>query len=336
MYYDAEGNLKELTNELAGEDIKVTGKWDTADGTAPTDAGNYTYSLMYAGKDGVYASSESGIPVEITPMELTIEPALADAGATTLTVPEALTMPEVLSKVTYKVLHKKADGTFEDVKETVKGKHIWGASVSSGKSQIYEPLFTLQVSEDNGATWTDIDANNTTYQLQKDMKYRITYTGKKAVFNANGSIGTSYRDVWDINDNYYGNINGVDSNYHTSETLAAGKELAVTVTEGTKAVIDVTPLIKDGEGAKKIADLKPKQYDGVAIYPSRSAYKNQVKLKGADGKAIRTEQREFTYTWYEYSGSYDSDAGKGSVIGLQRRSPRKTGHLRIMIGIRLP
>lgn len=331
MYSATDGTPKELTKEIAGEDIKVTGKWDTDDGKAPTNAGTYTYSLMYAGKDGVYGSSESWITVVIKPMELTIEPVLADASATALTVPEEMTMPEVLSKVTYKVMHKKADGTFEDVKETVKAKHIWGTSYSdSGKSQIYEPLFTLQESEDNGASWQTIDANARNHALTKDYKYRIAFRGRKAVFNADGSYngGNYYKDVIeDINSNYKnGTINGVDPNYHTNNP-EAGKELAVTVTPGTKAEIDVTPLIKDGEGANTIAELKPKQYDGVAIYPSRSAYKNQVKLKGADGAVIRTEQREFTYTWYRYGGSYDSETNKRYRDRIQAQIDEKAGNI---------
>lgn len=327
MYSDTDGTLKELTKELAGEDIKVTGKWDTDDGMAPTDVGTYTYSLMYAGKDGVYGSSESCIFVEITPMELTIEPTLADASATALTVPEAMTMPDVLSKVTYKVMHKKADGTFEDVKDTVKAKHIWGAGyIRNNKSQIYEPLFTLQESDD-GTTWTDVSASDMTYAVSKDKKYRITYMGQKTVFNADGSYSYYSDVVSDINSDSSGTINGVDANYHTSETLAEGKELAVTVTEGTKAEIDVAPLLGEGKGAKTIAELNPKQYDGVAIYPSRSAYKNLVKLKKADGTVIRTEQREFTYAWYRYNGSYDSETNKRYRDRIQAQIDEKAGSI---------
>lgn len=98
----------EIGNEVndAAEKAKITCTWKVK---APINADFYYYDVVYAGKDGVYASSQASISVEITPMELT----LATADATTLTVPEAMTMPEVLSKVTYKVLHKekKADGT---------------------------------------------------------------------------------------------------------------------------------------------------------------------------------------------------------------------------------
>lgn len=305
QYEDTDGSWQDLT----GDDVKTAGEWDSytgcevaADGKvqAPKDAGSYSYSVVYAGKDGVYAESRASFPVVITPVELTIEPAV-----TTLTVAEGMTMSEVLAKVDYKVLDKNG----ADVKETVKAKHIWGTSYyGTGTSQIYEPVFTLQESTDNGASWDDI-AKNRIYTLNKDSKYRITYTGRKAIFEADGSNG--YYDVIDdINadedDSSY-TINGVDKNYHTSTTLAAGKEVAVTVTPGTKAVIDAAVMMGDGKGQDTIKALKPKQYDGDRIFATRSAYKNKVKLT-ADGKEVPTEQREFTYTWYEYNGGDRIDA----------------------------
>lgn len=315
-YNEAAGDYQELTKEIAGEDIKVTGEWATYSGCevdetgkvkAPTNAGTYYYNVVYAGKDGVYAGNQTYITVEITKVELTIEPVLADASATTLTVAADMTVSEVLSKIGYKVLHKKADGTDEDVKDAVKAKHIWGTSYyGTSKSQIYEPMFTLQESTDNGATWTDISARSINSKISTEKKYRITYTGRKAIFNADGSSGY-YDVIEDINSTNHDSINGVDTNYHTGTALTAGKELAVTVTPGTKAVIDVNPLIGEGKGAKTITELTPKQYDGEAIYPSRSAYKNLVKLKDANGTVIRTEQREFTYTWARYEGSFDDN-----------------------------
>lgn len=317
QYEDTDGTWKDLTKELNGDDVTTAGEWqnyagcevDEATGKvkAPTNAGTYFYKVSYAGKEGVYDACSDTITVVIDKMQLMIEPTLAAADATTLTVPEDMTMPEVLSKIGYKVLHKekKADGTEEyvDVKAAVKAKHIWGTSyANSGKSQIYEPLFTLE-SSDDGTNWTTIDFSNTTYKVNKDKKYRITYQGLKAVFKADGTYNTSGY-VYGINDTAG---NGVDPNYHTGETLAAGKELAVTVTPGTKAVIDVNPLIGEGKGAKTITELTPKQYDGEAIYPSRSAYKNLVKLKDENGTVIRTEQREFTYTWARYEGSFDDN-----------------------------
>lgn len=322
VQYQEDGTWKDLTKDLTGDDVKTVGEWETYSGCevdeatgkvkAPTNAGTYTYKVSYPGKEGVYGACSDTFSVVITKMELTIEPVLAAADATTLTVPEDMTMPEVLSKIGYKVLHKKADGTDEDVKGAVKAKHIWGTSYqNSGKSQIYEPLFTLE-SSDDGTNWTAIDYSNRTYKVNKDKKYRITYQGLKAVFKADGTYDISGY-VYGINST---TGNGVDTNYHTGEALAAGKELAVTVTPGTKAVIDVAPLIGEGKGAKTITELTPKQYDGEALYPSRSAYKNLVKLKDANGTVIRTEQREFTYTWYRcgYNDRIDAEIAEKNQI----------------------
>ena len=298
QYYDeTDGNYKDLTNELAGGEVKTAGEWDIYEGCevgadgkvkAPVNADTYTYKVVYAGKEGVYAASEDYVTVEITQAELKVEPVHS---ASELKVPENTTAAEVLAKLDYRVTNKA--GT--DVTAEVKAKHIWGTSYDDCyKSQIYEPLFTLQESAD-GTSWTDIDADNMEYELSKDSQYRVAFTGRKAVLYENGRYG---QIIDDINNDIYG-TNGVDTNYRT--IAAEGKELAVKVEPGTKAVIDVEGLLGEKKGAKTIAELKAKQYDGAPIYTSRSQYKNQVKLTGADGTAIRTEQREFTYTWYRYS-----------------------------------
>lgn len=299
---EADGNYKDLTNELAGEEVKTAGEWAaysncevSADGKvmAPVNAGSYTYKVVYAGKDGVYAASEGSATVKITRAELKVEPVYNNASE--LKVPENTTAAEVLAKVDYKVTNKA--GT--DVTAKVKAKHIWGTSYSTaGQSQIYEPLFTLQESAD-GTSWTDIETYQMDDELSKDSQYRLAFTGRKAVLWQNGRYNKFVDDINSDRDNNYGTINGVDLNYLT--TAADGKEMAVKVEAGTRAVIDVSGLLGENKGAKTIAELKAKQYDGAPIYTSRSQYKNQVKLTGADGAPIRTEQREFTYTWYRYS-----------------------------------
>lgn len=295
--------------KLEGADVKAVGEWEEYTGCevgedgkvkAPTEAGSYYYDVIYEGEDGVYAGSEAYIPVEIAKAELKVEA----VNTAPLTVPENITAAEVLARVEYKVTDKAG----KDVTADVKARHIWGTSYSnSGKSQIYEPLFTLQESSD-GTSWTEIDVNDMDYTLSKDLQYRVTFTGRKAVLSANGSYGDGWRDiVEDINSD--NNINGVDLNYNTIS--AEGKELAVKVEAGTKAVIDVSGLLGEYKGAKTIAELKAKQYDGVSIYTARSQYKNQVKLKtkeGAEGTEIKTEQREFTYTWARYTRGDRIDA----------------------------
>lgn len=325
-YTDKDGAEKKL-------DAEVTGEWtyrngnpvvdENGEATAPVNAGSYYYKVVYKGQDGVYAESSANIPVVITQMELTVEA----TNAAPLTVPENITAAEVLAKIEYKVLNKAG----EDVTADVKAKHIWGTSFAeSGKSQIYEPLFTVQRSTNDGESWQTItDATKLT--KNDTTKYRVAFTGRKAVLNDAGTITYINNDINSTN------VNGVDTNYRT--TAAEGKELAVDVKAGTKAVINVDGLLGEKLGAKTIAELKPKQYDGTPIFTAASQYKNVVKLTAEDGTEIRTEQREFTYTWekgygYEYSDelgySYRVDdrigaeiAEKNETLGTWNWYPRK-------------
>ena len=83
QYYDeTDGNYKDLTNELAGGEVKTAGEWDIYEGCevgadgkvkAPVNADTYTYKVVYAGKEGVYAASEDYVTVEITQAELRVE-----------------------------------------------------------------------------------------------------------------------------------------------------------------------------------------------------------------------------------------------------------------------
>ncbi|MDE7179158.1 MAG: Ig-like domain-containing protein [Lachnospiraceae bacterium] len=301
QYWDATANeYKKLDGaETVGEWVTYPGAELDENGKvkAPTAAGDYTYKVVYPGKDGVYAESSANIAVKITPMELTVEA----ANAAPLTVPENITVGEVLAKIEYKVLHKVGENV-TDLTADVKAKHIWGTSfANSGRSQIYEPLFTLQRSTD-GTAWTNMDSMDQKLSLslvveetETKYQYRVIFAGRKAVLNASGS----YANISNINSS---SDNGVDSNYYTNTTTAEGKELAVDVKAGTKAKIDVSGLLGEKKGAKTIAELNPKQYDGAPIFTAASQYKNQVKLTTEDGTEIRTEQREFTYKWFQGYG----------------------------------
>lgn len=301
---------------------EVTGEWDAYFGCevdengkvkAPTDVRNsypyyYTYKIVYAGEDGVYAECEDGIKVQINQAQLTVEA----ANTAPLTVLEGTTVGEALSKIEYKVTKvTKKDGqdVTEDVTADVKAKHIWGTSYDEySESQIYEPLFTMQVSGDDGTSWSDISEWSADEILQADKKYRALFKGRKAVFEPNNydELGY-YTNAGSINDT---SGNGVDRNYFTNTTTADGKELAVQVTPGTEAVIDVAKLLGDNLGASSIENLKAvKEYDGQRIFQTRSQYKEKVGLKGkADNAEIKTEFGEFSYTWEKYEGGDRIDA----------------------------
>ena len=306
-YYDAaSGDYVELKSQ-DGKTVPVTGEWADYSGSKldqdgkvmpPTDAGSYTYYVVYAGEEGIYTKSSGEIDVEIEPAMLTVEATNKES----LKVLEGATAQEVLSKITYKVTkvtNKDGKETTEDVTKTMKAGGVWGTGFDdSNVSQIYEPLFTLQESED-GSSWKNIEDEG--YRLVADKKYRVIYDGKKAIYNADGT----YSHRTDVNDD--SNINGVDYNYETDTTpTTADKAIEVEVTPGAEVEIDVTKLLGDKKGALTIADLTAKTYDGKPIYGARSEYKNVVGVKPKEGNdTIKTLLREFTYTWERYDSADD-------------------------------
>lgn len=282
------------------EGAEVVGKWEEyygcerdQDGNvlSPVNAGSYYYGVAYAGEDGVYAESyPEWINVEIAAAKLTVEA----AEKSPLTVLEGTTMREVVSGIDYKV----TDGAGKDVTKTMQENHIWGTGFDdTNVSQIYEPLFTLQEQKDG--KWQDID--DADYPLVGGGKYRVVYKGQKAVFNADGT----YSHRTGVNDGR--NINGVDGNYETAtEATADDKALAVEVTSGTEAEIDVSKLLDKGKETLAELTKATKEYDGKPLYETRSQYKNSISLKAKDGGAsIKTELREFTFTWEKYGDNED-------------------------------
>ncbi|MDE6603678.1 MAG: Ig-like domain-containing protein [Lachnospiraceae bacterium] len=284
---EATGEYKKL------EGAEITGRWITGwdeqenpINVAPVDAGEYTYELVFEGIEGEYQETSAYIDVEIAPAALKIQVKDADKK---LVLPQGTTMQEVLSKADYVV----TDEAGKDITGEIKKKQIWGTSFDdSNMSQIYEPLLSLEVKE--GTVFTGItDAD---YELEGGREYRVVFDGKKAVYNADGTFG--HRT--DINESE--NINGYDGNYTTDTTKTADdKARAVEVTAATKAVIDVSELVKDENAALigQIATLNSKVYDGREIYSARSQYKNKVGLKTADaqGTKLKTLAKEFSYEW---------------------------------------
>ncbi|MCM1414915.1 MAG: Ig-like domain-containing protein [bacterium] len=297
---DTTGEYKKLADAAAaGEWAEYDGCEKDSDGKvkAPTNAGDYTYVLVYEDADSVYDTAVAYIPVRITPAVLKVEAANTAA----LEVLEGTTAQEVLAQVKYKVTLDEADVTTK-----MKGGSVWGTGFDdSNVSQIYEPLFTLQVSADNGTTYETVTDKD--YALEGSAgkkKYRVIYDGKKAIYNADGS----YAHVTDVNDR--ANINGVDANYETDTTpTAADKALEVTVTDGTEVTVDLSALLGDKAGAKTIADLTAKVYDGNPIYRVRNDYKSKVKLLGKDGAdaGITPSLRALDCAWYQYRQYDDID-----------------------------
>ncbi|MCM1233311.1 MAG: hypothetical protein NC489_24600 [Ruminococcus flavefaciens] len=321
QYYD--DNSYEW-KDLAVTADKIVGEWFSTDDiagadedgkkNAPTKAGSYTYRVSYVGEEGIYAPSNAAygtgsIAVEIKKAELKVE--LKNYTQTTpITVVENSTVESLLAGLEYKVTNKAG----EDVTEKMKAAHVWGTSYSDRtESQVYEPWFTVEMSTDNGTTWDkvdleayDADGNEVWNQFAfaENTKYRVAFRGKKAVvYVGNGYY--EYDRICAINDD----VNGFDSNYYTNTSTVAGQEVPITVTPGKEAEIDVTALVNDYNAAKEIKDLTAKEYNGEAIFKSRSQYKNAVALKEKEGaKAdVKTESREFTYTWEKYCGNGEND-----------------------------
>ncbi|MDE7186797.1 MAG: Ig-like domain-containing protein [Lachnospiraceae bacterium] len=254
---------------------------------APVDAGTYSYRLTYKGQTGEYAESYVDIPVVIDQAKAVIEITNTKPVKAVANTP----LREVLSEVTYKVYRSEGD---KQTELDITKEHIWGTGYDdSNVSQIYEPLFILQMKD--GELYKDIvDAD---HRLLGGKEYRIIYNGKKAIYNANGTYShrTDINAGLDVNGE---EINGMNPNYITDETPTAdAKALVVEVEDGVKAELDITKLLGDGKAGETPETAMAKEYDGQYLYNDRSDYKSGVFLK-ASGKTFPAVGEEFTYTWY--------------------------------------
>ncbi len=228
-----------------------------------------------------------------TYIEITLAEKWKENGIVTLKSYDGKAATEPKTPDDYTAVVKYWDEAGKDITGEVKKKQIWGTSYDdSNMSQVYEPLLTLEVKDGTGFKAV-LDAD---YELEGGKEYRIVFDGQKAIYNADGTFG--HRTS--INEDR--NINGYDYNYETDNTRTADAQArAVEVTAATRAVIDVSELVKDDNAATldQIATLKSKVYDGSEIYSARSQYKNKVGLKTADDKGtkIKTLAKEFSYEW---------------------------------------
>lgn len=297
QYWDdtAPAGWKKLEGAVAvGEWEKYEGCNTKEDGTveAPTDAAAYTYKLTYEDKNGVYDSCSADMTVVINPAPVTVEITTKAPIKTTA----GTSMTKVLSQVAYTAKAKDRDN--KDVTIDPKGNHIWGTGYNDANvSQIYEPVFMLQVKE--GQTWQSIyDAD---YRMEGGKEYRVIYDGKKAIYNADGT----YAHRTGINsglDEDGEEINGVSSNYVTDETPTADdKALTVEVQAGVEVEWDLSALLNDKKAGETPETAGAKDFDNVPLYANKSDYKNKVKIKGVTekNKSLTAIGDDFTYTWYQ-------------------------------------
>lgn len=297
QYWDdtAPAGWKKLEGAVAvGEWEKYEGCNTKEDGTveAPTDAATYTYKLTYEDKNGVYDSCSADMTVVINPAPVMVEITTKAPIKTTA----GTSMTKVLSQVTYAA--KAKDRGDKDVTVNVKENHIWGTGYNdTNVSQIYEPVFTLQVKE--GQAWKSI--SDADYRMEGGKEYRVIYDGKKAIYNADGT----YAHRTGINsglDEDGEEINGVSSNYVTDETPTADdKALAVEVQAGVEVDWDLSALLNDKKAGETPETAGAKDFDNAPLYANKSEYKNKVKLKPVTGtdKTPSAIGGDFTYTWYQ-------------------------------------
>lgn len=329
--------LDELTLEWFTKKIDLeTGEADyntPFEGT-PKDAGEYYAKFKYAGELNLYNESYSEpIKVTIEPAPLVLKPTEAPE------LKAGMTMDEVkkeLAKVVYKLSEIKTDAatgkeTEADFTET---KGFWGVSYNDKNvTEYYTPVFLIQyrdaVLDEDGKPvkegsqiqyneWADCKDNDVLQQTSEQIQYRIVFSGKKAVFNANGSIDDSIdKGGVDITDT---TTMGAEKNYLVRVDEKTKDSTALNVEVGTAIAteIDVTEIIKSFQESADTTDKtlgteeNPlwKIYDDEnPMFASRKAYKKAIvkaQKAGDTDPNCRDTAKELSYEW-AYKTDSDSE-----------------------------
>lgn len=329
--------LDELTLEWFTKKIDLeTGEADyntPFEGT-PEDAGEYYAKFKYAGELNLYNESYSEpIKVTIEPAPLVLKPTEAPE------LKAGMTMDEVkkeLAKVVYKLSEIKTDAatgkeTEADFTET---KGFWGVSYNDKNvTEYYTPVFLIQyrdaVLDEDGKPvkegsqiqyneWADCKDNDVLQQTSEQIQYRIVFSGKKAVFNADGSIDDSIdKGGVDITDT---TTMGAEKNYLVRVDEKTKDSTALNVEVGTAIAteIDVTEIIKSFQESADTTDKtlgteeNPlwKIYDDKnPMFASREAYKKAIvkaQKTGDTDPNCRDTAKELSYEW-AYKTDSDSE-----------------------------
>lgn len=267
----------------------------------PTEAGVYAYRTAYAGDDKIYAGSVGDIIVEIGAVEWIVKPSLKKTEFNS-----AQTVGEVLAEVEPEILG--ADGEKLDDSNKIPDKlkdHIWGTSyVGANMTQPYEPVFEIvkrtQIKDAAGnvtETRDDLLTEDAKLGFDQNAEYWVRFTGKKAVYTAEGTK----RNEKDIN----ADVNSSDISYLVKtdrETLENEKYMVKLSVSGANAVIDTTKVVGNLEKHSVLENAWTRVYDGERLFNSRGDYK-KAGLKDAVTSADLTANavKDFTYTWYESS-----------------------------------
>ncbi len=321
--YDAKCIDEEAVKKLIGEtvvieaesgeiipDAKITYTWFDANRTElenhgkVIDAGTYYFVLAYAGREGLYQAADKEIMVVISTADIAIEPVLM----TGVTFYAGMTVKDVLQKAvdTYKVYQIDNKG---DMTAAVKADpYFWGISYNdAGKTQSYEPVFAVEegvvIKGDDGTetiSWNVLDNNSAVLVKKDDVKYRIVFSGKKAVYNSNGAEQAV--DVNASQQNYR-----VDLSKETLEQYA--KE--ITVTGCDPADIDVSAMYKpafctnpDAEAGNRFDNAIRRDYNGTQLFTKRNEYK-LAKVKSSNTLLAENTDTRIKYTWQRFTGEYN-------------------------------
>ena len=301
---DKDGALvkTEITNPT------ITTEWVDADGIkfgtdeAPINAGSYKLVLTYTDTTGRYAECKESIDVTVNPVSVYVKPSL-----TTTEYPNGASESDILKNVDYEVL-KTADNQAPTgfSKDT-----FWGVSYNNtDRTQPYEPVFTLQVSEllldgedkpvkdaDGKVQYSDYVDNNGASLIAGSVdgnvkaKYRVVFSGKKAVFYTNGN-------AIPVNVNDRG-TDGSDTNHKVDLSADTISKYAadVTITEAKLVTIDTSAYA---------GDVKTKIYDGQPFYENRKDYKKA----SAEGGTL-------TYTWRRAQKVVSTDAEGKEIVNYE-------------------
>ena len=314
---------KETEVEVPADGITAT--WLDADGNeielsegaAPSDAGTYYVLLTYTDATGRYKGCDNklkdkkdktSIRVTINPVSIYVKPKFEKTKDGITEYTDGKTRDDILQDVKYDLIKTVGDTTLTETE--FDKKTGWGVSYNNeNKTQYYEPVFELQVSKpetdpDGKVTWSSYETVNEDEKLiggGELAKYRVVFTGKKAVYN-----GNRVSSEVDINNA----TNSAVPNFKVDDTKETLEKYAVELTI-TKANVEID-ISKYG-----IADKHYKKiFDGTPVYENREEYK----IASVGGKS-----EGLSYRWFEAQKKEQKDeSGNVTAVTYERGDERFT------------
>ncbi len=292
---------------------------------APKDAGEYYVKYLYSGEPNVYKESESdAIKVTIEQIPLVLRPEKKDPE-----LKAGMTLDEVrkqLAELKCELFEIKVDEAGKETESPYEAeKGFWGVSYKDkDTTEYYTPVLRLEcreaekdeegnlVKEDNKIKYGEwksceeaLSELGELKETSDEIQYRLIFSGKKAVFNADGTTDGKEVDITDTT------TMGAEKNYLVRADKKTLEDTAVDVTVGTAIAteIDVTEIIKAFNGKTDFAekDKAPgteenplwKIYDTKPLFTSRDAYKKAVvKTKKAEDADPGDTAEQLTYEWF--------------------------------------